>query len=206
MPRKTIDYSKSCIYKICCKDPSITDIYIGSTTDLVKRRYSHNQVCKNPKATSHNSPIYKFIRENGGFDNWEVVKIENYDCDCSEDLCKREREIFDELKPTLNHNRPITSVEEKKEQDVKNSKEWYENNKEYFKEYFKYYFKINKKHMLEKHEEWRENNKEYMKNYYEKNKEKSNQKYDCPCGGRYTHQNKPIHFKSKKHIAWQDKQ
>ena len=29
-----VDYSKSVIYKLCCKDPTITDIYIGSTTNM----------------------------------------------------------------------------------------------------------------------------------------------------------------------------
>ncbi len=34
MTKKEIDYSKGLIYKLCCKDPTITDVYIGSTTSL----------------------------------------------------------------------------------------------------------------------------------------------------------------------------
>jgi hypothetical protein len=117
MPKKAIDYSKSCIYKICCKDPDITDIYIGSTTELTKRRYKHKQSCVSPKQVHHNLTVYKYIRDNGGWDNWEVVKIENYKCNCREDLFKRERELFEILKPTLNKNRPIIFVEEKKKYD-----------------------------------------------------------------------------------------
>jgi hypothetical protein len=44
MPKKNIDYSKTVIYKICCKDLSISNLYIGNTTNLVKRRYQHKVV------------------------------------------------------------------------------------------------------------------------------------------------------------------
>jgi len=36
MPKVEIDYSQTIIYKICCKDPNITDIYIGHTSNLYK--------------------------------------------------------------------------------------------------------------------------------------------------------------------------
>ena len=41
MPKTPIDYSKACIYKICCKDVEIVDVYVGSTTNLIQRRKSH---------------------------------------------------------------------------------------------------------------------------------------------------------------------
>jgi hypothetical protein len=198
MPKKPIDYSKSFIYKICCRDPVITDIYIGSTTDLVKRRCQHKSTCNNPKATGHNSPVYNFIRENGGFDNWEVVKIENYECDCGEDLRKREREIFDELKPTLNNYRPSVSVEETKISLYERNKAWREKNKEYHKEY--------QKERYENDKDYKEYHKQYVKERYKKNKDKLTQGHQCPCGGRYTNNNKSTHFKTNKHLAWQAKQ
>ena len=54
---------------------------------------------------------------------------------------------------------------------------------------------------------WSEENKEILKEkkkiYCEKNKEKiklkQGKKYDCECGGKYTHQHKLRHFKSKIH-------
>jgi hypothetical protein len=45
--------------------------------------------------------------------------------------------------------------------------------------------------------------KEYYKQYYVNNKEKitarDSQKYQCECGGKYIHQHKARHMKSKKH-------
>ena len=75
MPKTPIDYSKTIIYKICCKDPSITDVYVGHTTDLTKRRCKHKYCCNNPENKYFNCLKYQFIRENGGWSNWEIVVI-----------------------------------------------------------------------------------------------------------------------------------
>ena len=58
--------------------------------------------------------------------------------------------------------------------------------------------------------EWCEDNAEYVqqqhKQYYQDNakklKQKANQKHECECGGKYTHQNKERHAKTKKHMAY----
>ena len=59
------------IYKIYCKDSSIKDFYVGCTFRYDKRKSDHkgNVINKNTK-------LYKFIRENGGWDNWIMVEIE----------------------------------------------------------------------------------------------------------------------------------
>ena len=51
MPRTAIDYSKSQIYRIVCKNPKITDCFIGSTTNLAHMRSNHHRDSKqeNPK-------------------------------------------------------------------------------------------------------------------------------------------------------------
>ena len=36
MPKDSIDYSNTIIYKIYCKNPEIKDIYVGHTTILRK--------------------------------------------------------------------------------------------------------------------------------------------------------------------------
>jgi hypothetical protein len=33
-------------------------------------------------------------------------------------------------------------------------------------------------------------------------KEKQKKKYDCECGGKYTHEHKSKHFKTKKHLLY----
>jgi hypothetical protein len=48
------DYSNSIIYKLCCKDTSITDIYVGSTTAFRARKCQHKTVCHNENDKKHN--------------------------------------------------------------------------------------------------------------------------------------------------------
>ena len=48
-------------------------------------------------------------------------------------------------------------------------------------------------------EENKEKKKITNKKYNQKNKEMRNEKFNCQCGGRYTHQGKSTHFKSKLH-------
>jgi predicted GIY-YIG superfamily endonuclease len=49
MPKRIIDYSKTIIYKIVCKDTEIKDVYVGSTTQFTKRKASHKSACHNKK-------------------------------------------------------------------------------------------------------------------------------------------------------------
>jgi hypothetical protein len=111
MPRLSIDYSRAVIYKICCKDPTITDCYVGSTTNLINRRYSHKKACNNPKDKEHNRYIYQIIRQYGGWDNWDFVVVEECSCESKIELHTRERYWIETLLPTLNKLIPTRSLE-----------------------------------------------------------------------------------------------
>ena len=41
MPLIPIDYSKTIIYKIVCNDLNICVVYVGSTTDFIRRKNEH---------------------------------------------------------------------------------------------------------------------------------------------------------------------
>jgi hypothetical protein len=98
-----MDYSKSVVYKICCKDIDIKDCYVGSTTCLRVRRSDHKSACNNQKGKEYNKLAYQFIRDNGGWDNWQVVMVEEYpECKSGEELLKYEREHMEMLRATLN--------------------------------------------------------------------------------------------------------
>lgn len=102
MPKVPMDYSKSVIYKICCRDKSITDVYIGSTTNFVKRKTMHKAVCNNEKSKSYNRYVYGFIRENGNWDNFEMIQLEECPCHTKRELEFREEQLRTELNATLN--------------------------------------------------------------------------------------------------------
>lgn len=102
MPKLPINHSSSVIYKIVCRDPLITDSYIGATTSFVKRKAFHKSLSQNS-----NSYLYQFIRSHGNWDNFDMVIVENYNtCKDNNDLHTRERYWFEIHKPTLNKNLP----------------------------------------------------------------------------------------------------
>ena len=109
LPKLPINYSNACIYELVCKDVSITEKYVGSTTNLVKRRYAHKSHCNNEKSKQYNTFVYQFIRANGSFDNWDVVLIDCkvIDCKDEEHLHKRERFYIESLKAELNKYIPL---------------------------------------------------------------------------------------------------
>ena len=138
MPKLPINYEKACIYEIVSKDVNVTQRYVGSTTNLIKRRCTHKNGCNNEKNKAYNRYVYQFIRENGGFENWDVVLIEQViDCKDNENLHKRERFYIEEKKAELNRSIPLQQ-----------KNEWYIKNKN----------KVSEKNKL-----YRENNKELLK-------------------------------------------
>jgi|GEM_PF-591125 len=104
MPKDLIDYSKTIIYKICCLDKSISEVYVGHTTNFTKRKYQHKQVCKD---LNNNQKIYKTIRENGGWDNWEMVEIATYNCKNHTEARIKEQEHYKILNSSLNPSPPL---------------------------------------------------------------------------------------------------
>ena len=52
MPKTQINYSSTIMYKICCKDTLITEIYIGHTTNFIQRKNQHKISCNNERTES----------------------------------------------------------------------------------------------------------------------------------------------------------
>ncbi len=102
MLKTSIDFSKTKIYKIVCKDVSIPDLYVGHTTNIVKRRSNHKDACCKEHNKEYNHYKYIFIRENGGWDNFEIVLMEDYPCNNVEEATRRERYWIENLNASLN--------------------------------------------------------------------------------------------------------
>jgi hypothetical protein len=113
-----MDYSNTIFYKICCIDPSINDLYIGHTTNFVQRRYAHKQGCNNVKSANYKCKLYKVIRENNGWDNWEMDIIAFHKCDNLLGAKTQEQKYFEEYKATLNSIEPLPKSKPKIVNDV----------------------------------------------------------------------------------------
>uniref|UniRef100_A0A6C0E1V1 C2H2-type domain-containing protein n=1 Tax=viral metagenome TaxID=1070528 RepID=A0A6C0E1V1_9ZZZZ len=116
MTKKNSDYSTTIIYKITCKDPSINELYVGNTTDFVKRKYQHKEACNN--TSMYNCKLYKVIRENGGWDNWTMEMITFFKCKNLYEAKQKEQEYFISLNATLNSVEPFPNKKEKVEKTI----------------------------------------------------------------------------------------
>ena len=176
MPKTILDYSKTIMYKIVCKDLNVKDCYVGHTTDMTKRKCCHKHVCNNEKNKDHNLKIYKIIRENGGWDNWTMVLVETFPCKDKHEACRREREVFEELDAKMNTLRPYITQEEFKDLKQQYYQEHKEEHKEKHKKYCEEYYQEHKEDLKQNQKKYREEHEEeikkYLKQYREKNKEK----------------------------------
>ena len=102
MPRLPIDYSNAVIYKLSCKDKNITELYIGSTTNFTVRKNQLKLACNNIKNVKNNCKKYQFFRQNGGWENWEMIEIEKFACNSKRELEKREEELRCKFEAKLN--------------------------------------------------------------------------------------------------------
>jgi len=122
------------IYKLCCKNPDIKEIYIGFTSrPLYKAFYDHKQIYNNPKHKKYNDTLYKFIRNNGTINNWDIVEVERYDKDLSiQEKNKYKNMWIENLHATLHiYNYDCEEQKKKNEKTEINKK----SRKEYMKEY-----------------------------------------------------------------------
>ena len=95
------DYSATIIYTIRCKNPSITDLYVGHTTDFVKRRSAHRQA-----SLTYGNKLYEMIRNNGGWENWKMEIIHHFSCKNANEAREKEQEYYVALGATLNSIEP----------------------------------------------------------------------------------------------------
>ena len=199
MPRKPIDYSKTIIYKFVCKDLDVKDLYVGHSTNWIKRKNTHKNACINSNCKSYNCKVYKIMRENGGWDNWEMIEIEKYPCNDEREACSRERYWYEQLSAELNTYRPLLTEEEIKEYKKIKNEEWNEKNKERRKEYDR--IRESTEYRKEYKKEYR-NKPENKKKAKEHNKQYNKEKISCICGSICGKGDIRRHERSQKHIQF----
>ena len=98
------------IYKICCDDcPGF--VYVGSTKAFRQRKNHHKHDCNN----MIDRKLYTTIRENGGWDNWRMVIIE----DCGEISFTEARIKEEEHRVKLNANLNSQKCKSNKKEYIK---------------------------------------------------------------------------------------
>ena len=146
------------------------ECYIGSTFDFNKRMNYHKNHCK-----QNNHKIYKYIRQNGGWNNVNIRIIDVYYLVTKKFKIETEQYYMDYFHSSLNQRSAFNGLGKKEYQ-----KEYRENNKETLKQKHKQYRENNKETIRQIQKEYfvnnKEKNKQRKKQYYENNKETIRQK------------------------------
>jgi len=103
-----------CVYKLKCKDTNITEFYIGSSMNFIKRKQGHKDNTINLNRREYSLPLYMFINVNGGFDNWEFEVINEYKFITKKELNINEQAYIKLLDPKLNYRNAYGYDKEKK--------------------------------------------------------------------------------------------
>jgi hypothetical protein len=192
MPRLHIDYSNIVIYKIVCNDLSITDCYVGHTTDFIRRKQSHKYFCTNENNKKKNNyKVYATIRKNGEWDNYCMIEIEKYPCKDANEASAKEREWFEILNSLNTHVPNGMSRHDYKTDSIQ-------------------YHKDNRDILLLQSIQYPKNNRDQIlirkKQYYDNNRQKvmerANEKFMCQCGKEHSRSNKSYHFKTIFHLQY----
>lgn len=197
MPKQIMDYSQTKIYKLCCKNTEITDVYIGHSTNMIKRKCQHKSHCNNPNTKMYNYKVYKFIRDNGGWNNWSMIVIEDYPCENRFQAESRERHWIENLNASLNCVIPTRSYKEYKECHREKYKEI---DRKYREKNFEKIKESQKRYHIENKEKIREQRKEYREENSEKIKKHKSEKIQCECGCFITRNHILRHKRSEKHL------
>ena len=216
-----VDYNKGKIYSI--RSAQTNKVYIGSTVEpLARRLSSHRYKFKQWKNGKHH---YVSSFELLQYDDYYIELVENYPCLCKEELERHEGQITRAAPNYVNKRiegrtdaeyyvdnmEHIKQIQKQYREDNKldiqqKYKQYQKDNAEKLSEQHKQYYVENKQQIQQYYKHWREDNKldiqRKQKQYREENKEKLGQKHTCECGGKYTHQSKAKHIKTKKHTAF----
>lgn len=205
MSKGKVNYENTIIYKLVHKeDFDNENIYIGSTTNFIKRKYAHKNRCNDSNDKEHNTTKYKYIRDNGGWVMWDMIEIEKYPCVDKRTSACREREWIEFYKSKLNTTLPFVMDrfvdfqeyqkkyrEANKEKFKERVQKYYEDNKDQIKEKSKIYREENTEQIKEKQKMYREDNKDQIKEKDKKYRcEEVNKEYQKEYQKKYREQNK----------------
>jgi len=143
------------------------------------------------------------------YSSFKVLELNNYKATLLKivffsikwELREQERHLI-EHRVCVNERIPNRTKAEYYQDNKEKIKEYQAENREKIKEYQAEYRAANKEYQSEHYQANREHILERNAEYYQANKEKIKEKFNCLCGGKYTHQHKSTHDKSKRHQNW----
>ena len=166
------------MYKIQPLNPELNFSYIGHTSMFNKRKHQHIKNTTNINDKKHyHLKVYQTIRNNGGWDAWEMIEIEKYKCSTKLEARMREQQLMVEHNTTLNTCKSFITEEERKKKKQEITKKYKAEHVELIKEQQQKYKQDHKDIIKEQMRVYRQEHKaeiyEKKKAYVEANKEKT---------------------------------
>jgi len=177
------------LYEIRPLDKSLKMIYRGSTEDFERRKRQHISACYS-EGEKYNYRVYKYIREHGGWDKFEMVKFATVGCKDKRELeTEYERAIIEAIPKEFRLNDIIPG---------RTRKEYYEERRK-----DPVYREKEKKRNRERKREKRKDPK-YREKEKKRMREWKKQKYTCGCSPdkELTIGHKAKHERTSKHQKW----
>ena len=180
------DFSQSTIYHIRTIETKVV-VYVGSSTNFKQRCASHKSRCKNSSTLT----IYNYMRDNGGFDLFEIIPVIFLKLNDAVELRIEEQKEMDKYTDKLNVIKAYISdqdrivrdkengkkyYEENREKLIEKTREYYESNKDKVCNYQKEYYEQNREKVQEQKRQYREVNQEYIKHYHEEYRKANREK------------------------------
>jgi len=138
MPRINKDQivASGIVYKLHHRSKDLdNNFYIGSTVSEKDRRWKHKTACNNQNDPKYNYKVYQFIRENDGWNSWELEPIKKYFNVTIRQLERYEQQTRDELLPNLNNHKSGSGIShiyqiDQNEYNRQNMKQYYQENRD----------------------------------------------------------------------------
>jgi len=172
------NYQNGKIYTI--RSHLTDEVYIGSTANcLSKKLNNHISDCKRWKA---GKVPYKTSFKIIEFGDAYIELLELCPCASKNELNRKQGKLIRATENCV--NRCIQG---------RTMKEYYQDHKHDLNEKHKQYYHLTRAATREKNQLWSVANRDVI-----------NQKFDCHCGGKFTHTNRMAHFKTKKHKFYEE--
>ena len=162
------------IYHIVDKEGIVH--YVGSTSNFNSRKSKHKHICTHEHCNEYNFDIYKYIREHGDWDAFEMVpirKIENISNKTELRIVENdEMKKFTGLKNMRGsyqtHEQKLECTRIWQQNNQGYNRKYYESNIEKIKETNRKYCENNAQKITEKNRKHREENREQYNAYHRK--------------------------------------
>ena len=163
-----------CVYLIHPKVANgNTKIYVGSTDEGINvRKSKHKYCCNTPDNKRYNYPVYKYIRENGGFDAFKMSVIEEREYEDDDELRYYEQSHLNRVPTEMRLNiknayrtrAELLAYERtlyfKRRELLENNSELKEAERVLNHERYEKWIEHNREQQKAYHREWRDNNRE----------------------------------------------